>query len=286
MNRFLSWCETETTLPAICTSQPEAVKPRFSQVCGLILLPFGAVGPASWATQSDMEGIIDNTDTGNARAKYIAGRGGLEEPEVIVANLGRRTRHKAGIRYRLEYEVSIQNDGQWALAQKLQGNYKAFRFWYLTQSGRIFGGQDGIDPDYIQSAMPLGAGHEDVEKAVFRIEWYADADPSRTLMPNFSPSGSGEEVEPTPISNVMFYQQSFENQSTNTLTWTKNSGALPTSNTKAQILVFMEGQKLEEGAAVHYTISHATAPGESEITINASTHYAGANYEVIAIITS
>lgn len=285
MNRYLSWCETETLLPAICTSQPEAVKPKFSQVTGLILLPNGAVGPASWATQADMEGVVDNTDTANTKAKYIVGRGGVEEREEIIANLGRNTRHKAGARYRLEYEVSIQNNGQWALAQKLQGNYRAFRFWYLTQSGRVFGGQNGIMPDFATATMPLGSGHEDVEKAVFYLDWLADADPSRELFSGFDPSTSGS-VTPAPISNVMYYQQSFPSQSSNTLTWTSNSGALPTSNTKAQIYVFQEGQKLEEGASVQYTISHATAPGESQITINAATHYTGANYEVIAVITS
>lgn len=284
-NIFGSWCDTKILLPSICVSQPEAAKPKFSQVTGLIMLPFGAMGPTSWVDQSDMEGVIDNENTDNSKAKYIGGKGSVAEPEVVVVNLGKRARHKAAARYTLEYEVGVQNSGQYALAQKLQGNYRGFRFWFLTQSGRIFGGQNGIEPDYISSVLPLGGEHDDVEKGIFRIEWYADGDAPRSLYSDFMSSPSGG-TSPTPISNVMYYQQSFAAQSTNTLTWTANNGGLPTTNTKAQILVFQEGQKLEEGASVQYTISHATAPGESEIIVNAATHYSGANYEVIAFVTS
>jgi len=285
MNIFQDWCQTEVLLPAICTTQPEAAKPKFSQVTGLIMLPNGVKGPASWVNQSNMEDEIDNSVSDNSKAKYIAGRGGVAEPEEVIVTLGKRSRYKAAARYTLEFEIGVQNSGQYALAQKLQSNYRAFRFWFITQSGRLFGGQDGVRPDYISSVLPLGAAHDDVEKGIFRIDWYADGDPARTLYPDFmAPSGGGSPGGPT--SNVMFYQQSFPAHTSTTLTWTANGGVLPTSNTKAQILVFQEGQKLEEGASIQYTISHLTAPGESEIEINAATHYSGANYEVIAFMTS
>jgi len=77
------------------------------------------------------------------------------------------------------------------------------------------------------------------------------------------------------IYTVRIYRQAFSNSQTAALVWTQNNGTLPT-NTAAQVFVFQEGQKLEE--TVQYTISAST------ITIDAATHYAGANYEVIAFI--
>lgn len=284
-NRVLSWCDTQVLLPAVCVNQPEAAPPLFSQITGLVVLPNGAPGPSNWTLAEDINGIIDNSSTDNSKAKFIEGKGGIAEREVVIADLGKRTRHKAGARYVLEFEFSIRNDGQYSFAQKMQGNYKAFQFWFLTYGGRTLGGSVGIAPDYADAVMPMGRESDDVEKCILSIEWYADADVLRTSTGGDITSPSGG-ITPTPLVDVVYYHQPFTGQSSNVLTWTENGGVLPTTNTQAQIWVFQRGQKLEEGAAVQYTISHNTAPGESQIIINSATHYTGADYEVIAIITS
>lgn len=281
-NRFLNGCG-EVTLPELPTAYGCGLSPLLSQVCGLLILPKGAPPPSSWVSADAMEAVIDNTVTDNSAGKWIVGRGGIEKPDEVIIGLGKRTRKVGARLYTLDYEVNIRPNGIYNFLTTLQTGYRGFNFWFNTLGGRLFGGPTGICPDFVTAWTEYSEEAEEVERGYIQLQWYADGDPPRTLA-NINPSG--ESVTPTPISNVMFYQQSFENQATNTLTWTSNSGVLPMSNTKAQILVFMEGQKLEEGAAIHYTISHATAPGESEITINASTHYAGANYEVLAIITS
>lgn len=81
-------------------------------------------------------------------------------------------------------------------------------------------------------------------------------------------------IDGTPT--AAYYAQAFPDQSSAVLTWTENDGVLPTENTEATIHVYMNGQKLFE--TTQYTISG------DEITIDAGTHYAGANYFVIAII--
>jgi hypothetical protein len=60
---------------------------------------------------------------------------------------------------------------------------------------------------------------------------------------------------------------------TNTLVLAPNSGITQVSNTNANVLVFMNGQKLIP--TVQYII------GGSTITIDSNTHYDGANYEVV-----
>jgi hypothetical protein len=124
---------------------------------------------------------------------------------------------------------------------------------------------------------------DDAERGFINIDWYAQGPPQATTLNIFS-DDAGSGLSPIPISNVMWYAQSFPAQATSTLTWTQNSGILPTSNTQAQTLVFQNGQKLEE--TVQYTFNHLSAPGESEIIVNALTHFAGSNYEVLTVVTS
>ncbi len=280
VNRFLNGCGA-VLLPELPTSFDCGLSPLLSQVCGLLILPKGAPPPASWVSASAMSAIIDNTVTDNSAGKWIVGRGGIERPEETIISLGKRTRVIAERLYTLDYEINIRPNGVYNFMQALQTGYRNFNFWYNTMGGRLFGGPNGICPDFVTAWAEYGDEPDEVERGFIQLQWYADGSPLRA-MAMVSPSGEGP--TPTPISNVMFYQQSFPAASTSVLTWTENSGALPTSNEAAQVLVFQNGQKLED--TVQYSIAHATGPGQSEITIGAAVHYAGANYEVLAAVTS
>ena len=76
-------------------------------------------------------------------------------------------------------------------------------------------------------------------------------------------------------SAVSIFNQEFLDTTSGTLTWTQNSGKLPTTNLLAAIHVYQNGQKLIDS---QYSI---TAP--ATITIDANTHYDGSNYIVFAI---
>ena len=76
-------------------------------------------------------------------------------------------------------------------------------------------------------------------------------------------------------SAVSIFNQEFLDTTSGTLTWTQNSGKLPTTNLLAAIHVYQNGQKLIDS---QYTI---TLP--ATITIDSNTHYDGSNYIVFAI---
>ena len=76
-------------------------------------------------------------------------------------------------------------------------------------------------------------------------------------------------------SAVSIFNQEFLDTTSGTLTWTQNSGKLPTTNLNASIHVYQNGQKLIDS---QYTI---TLP--ATITIDSNTHYDGSNYIVFAI---
>jgi len=76
-------------------------------------------------------------------------------------------------------------------------------------------------------------------------------------------------------SNVSIFNQEFIDTTSAILTWTQNSGKLPTTNLLASIHVYQNGQKLVDS---QYSI---TLP--ATITIDSNTHYDGSNYIVFAI---
>jgi len=76
-------------------------------------------------------------------------------------------------------------------------------------------------------------------------------------------------------SAVSIFNQEFLDTTSAILTWTQNSGKLPTTNLLAAIHVYQNGQKLIDS---QYSI---TLP--STITIDSNTHYDGSNYIVFAI---
>ena len=75
---------------------------------------------------------------------------------------------------------------------------------------------------------------------------------------------------------INIFSEEFLAASSNILTYTKNNGVLPTTNTDASIQVYQNGQKL---IGSQYTITQPDT-----ITIDSDTHYDGANYIIFAII--
>jgi hypothetical protein len=86
-------------------------------------------------------------------------------------------------------------------------------------------------------------------------------------------SGSGLVGSTTTTINVYASNNLYQNHTGFAIVLPANSGITAVSNTDAQVFVFQNGQKIWPG--VQYTISGST------ITIDAGTHFDGANYEVI-----
>jgi len=288
-NEFLGDACTDITLPAIESNQHCVLQPRLSQVVGLLILPCGVAGPNDWTQQTDMEGLVDNTVSDNSAAKWLIGKGGVNDPEPVEVSVGKVDTVIARRIYSMEFELSVAPDTHYTFIQKLQRQYNNFNFWFGTLGGRVIGGPKGIKAKYLDAFVRYGAGEEDTEIGIINLEWWPDGEANRTDMPGLfgvsTPYQRGISNLPSSVSGaganaqVNFYADNYEGQVSRNLSWTKNSGDLPASNTRAQILVFQNGQKLEE--TVQYAISYNTGPGESTITIDSTTHYNGANYEVL-----
>ena len=109
----------------------------------------------------------------------------------------------------------------------------------------------------------------DVAKVINTAE-LAGASPSPGTV-----TGSGSGLVGSTSTSISVYASNnlYQNQTGVSIVLPANSGITAVSNTDAQVFVFQNGQKIWPG--VQYTISGST------ITIDAGTHYDGANYEVI-----
>ena len=86
-------------------------------------------------------------------------------------------------------------------------------------------------------------------------------------------SGSGLVGANGLVINIQLSYNPFLNSSTNVLVLPVNSGITNVSNVNANVMVFQNGQKLLP--SIQYSITAST------VTIDANTHYEGANYEAI-----
>lgn len=256
---------------------PGCVQVRLSQVAAVLIKPEGVAAPQE-ATTAWYDAIIDNAVTRDTAAKWLIGVGEVEQTQEVTAALGKDHRQVTRRRYSLRMEIPTGPNQHYDFLRVLQRGKRPIRFWFFTIGGSAVGGLTGISTDEIHGLIRHETdGHETGQVL---IDWWADRDAQRA---NVGPVSGGPDPTPPVITSYMFYEQLFENQAVASLTWTKNAGVLPTSNEDAQIWVYLDQRKLWPS---QYTVTHNTGPGESTITIDSNTHYAGANYEVVAVITS
>lgn len=280
MRNFISpvlSCEG-VAFPAIPSTDNCIQSIYLSQVSAIIMLPYGATGPENWTDYNSFSAIIDNADTTGTKGKIIFCKGEMGLPTDITATLGRKSSVYIKKRFELRADIPIISDAMNNFVQSIGGRKTGFNFWFVTLGGRLLGGNKGIRPEYVKSDVIYPGGDADVEIGKILLTWYGD---NIGAVVNMAGLLDGTAPEPPAETGLSVLDQFFPDQIGNVLYWTTNGGVLPTTNTGAQILVFMEGQKL---APDQVSFNHLSAPGTSEIVINALTHWDGARYHVIVIL--
>lgn len=286
MTNFFAVASCGHSTPPVLPEDVECLPlPSYSQVAGLIVLPLGAALPTEWSNATAMLDTIDNTDTTGQKGRMFLCTGGIERADDIDVTLGRGNVRTVRRAWTLEALPLWFENEQYAFLRFMQRrNNRAWRVWVITKGGRLLGGPSGIRPDFITAGIAYSSGKDDREQVRLTIRWFGDVEPDRANVPDilsglpsfYTPGGGA-------ISDVMIFADVYPVHSGATLTWTKNGGVLPTTNTDAQIGVYMNGQRL---LPAQYTFNHGSGPGESEVVIDADTHFDGANYFVVAFVTS
>lgn len=245
------------------------ITPPLSQVCLVIIAPHGCRTPQNWTDGAQWLSLIDNTDTTGEFMHVVTGRGSLTSEDITVSlrtytSLCRRV-------FTLTHTVEA-GANNYALARTLERNYTGFRIWFVTIEGYLYGGTQGLQVRKTGANLLKSEESEAVENFPLVFEWYADGDAGRVYVPTLI----GKEDEEEPPNEIEMYRQQFLTSNTNALTWTQNSGNVP-SDTTVRAWVFMNGQKL---LPLQYSVTPLSGPGQSTFTISTDTHFDGANYEI------
>lgn len=261
----------ELPVPGACAGTGAGA---FSQIGAVIILPLGTL-PAPWDTAPAFEAAFAQG------GRYLPVTGAIPRPVPNRAVLGRVTNGSSVITHRayaLSADVPLGCAGVDTFLAGLQKNWRGWRFWAVTAGGELIGGPTGIQPRYVDAGSAWGGGRDDVKAGYLTIEWTAAGDPATAYVPALTYMGGGGEQPEPPTTMSAVVVQSFLGQVGNVLTVTVNSGALPTPY-PARVWVFQNGVKLHQ-AVGHYTLQPDTSPGQSTVTVNALTHFDGADYQV------
>jgi hypothetical protein len=179
-------CDTcdEFIFVALDADQDCAGVPNLSQVCGLLIIPDTADLPTDWESKTAWEAVIDN-DTEGA-GKYLTGVGSIPEPEKNTITVAKGVEMTTIRDYTLTMEVYNLSNTQYTFLRSLQCNPLNYVFWPENVSGHIWGGSTGIAPRLTDVDFPLGAGEDELEKAVLTINWRSKCDPPRTYIDDVS----------------------------------------------------------------------------------------------------
>lgn len=160
-----------------CTSYPR----RDSQVSEVIFRPIQANDPFEWTTGAPVltSNGIDNDDPSMEVSKRIVGEGGVEVLEKNIITLPRNRRNVERRVYTLRLRIRNTSSAQFAFVRKFQCNYKLFRFYYLTNGGRMFGPRGGIKPLFVDADFPLEGARGAKEYFDLIIQWEDLGDPRR-----------------------------------------------------------------------------------------------------------
>jgi hypothetical protein len=146
----------------------------FAEVSGIVVLPDGVDPAEDWGTVEDWGAVIDNSDAGSDKAKYLVGIGSLTELDSAQISLagGREIRNNIHS-YQLNLNVLNMDGGHILFAKKCQRNKRNFRVFIETLGGRMIGGPYGLKPYYVNAILPFQQGQKEQIQFRMNFSWAA-----------------------------------------------------------------------------------------------------------------
>lgn len=270
------FCTCEQSALAVLPESVDCLSlPRHSQITGVIMMPLGAALPTDWASAESFLERLDNTDTTGAKGKYFLGIGSLAPATDVLVPLGRNHNHIALRKWSLNFAPQIGYSSQYAFLQSLQRSRRNFRLWFATLGGRLIGGANGIRPEFITANVNYQGGAEDVETASIIVHWSACTEAPRSNAAdeifNLGLPGSYSIESGSVMGNIKIISQEYYDQSTNVLTFTENGGTIPADSV---VGIYRDGQRL-------FPLEYVRTG--NVVTISSTTHYEGANYQIVIV---
>lgn len=254
--------------PGACSA---LAAPLPSQIAGIICAVGGAA-PADW---EDTDSV--NSFTG-AEGRYLPVKGEMPKAEPNRATLGHATNGSLITTHR-KYSAALQPvaicEEYRQFIALLGNNWRGFRFWLVTDGGRMIGGAAGIKPAWVDAGAYYPQGRDSLEELYLDLEWYGAESPLAAYVPGIGAADGGG-TDPGPATQTQTLVQSYPDHQTNALVWTANNGVLPTP-TNSKVWVFQNGKRLNPFTN-EYTIQANSGPAQSTVLVNSNTHFDGSDY--------
>lgn len=186
-------CDDDNLLPAIPAIQDCAnyAQDR-SQVHTLYIMPQVGGTPSadpftSFATTpTATANAINNTTTDNTKAKFLVGEGGVAESTEVVLEYPMLTEKVVERDYQLVFNIKNLVQEQYDFLLQVQCGNIDLTFYYasgMEANQWVYGKQGGIVPRKVTVSFPKGAGKDDRDIAIIKIDWKATGDPDRRINP-------------------------------------------------------------------------------------------------------
>jgi hypothetical protein len=246
-----------------------------SQIGALIAVRPGSA-PSDWQDSESFNAFI------SAQGRFLPVVGEVPKAAPNRGVVGRPTNGSLIITHR-KHVANLKPDAACeearAFVDGIGMNWRGFRFWLLTDGGRIIGGAAGIKPAYVDAGAFYPQGRDAHEELYIDLEWYGNDAALTAYVPGVGPGGA-DPAPPPPSGACDTAVQSYPDHPSNALIWTANAGNLPVPH-NAKVWVFQNGQRLNPFVN-QYSVIPASGPGQSTILINPLTHFDGADYIISA----
>lgn len=176
-------CDTQFVFAAL-PDDPECDEAIYeSQICGVIVLPLTASLPTDWTDAAEWGTLINNSDTSNIAAKYLTVKGGVPVPEKTIVEVAKGVKKVTTKTYTFNGDAYNLDGVTREFLRSLECNPDNYRVWFETLHGNLFGGANGIRPNFTDADLPLDPADDAVELGNVQIEWRSICSPDRAYVP-------------------------------------------------------------------------------------------------------
>lgn len=177
-----SGCDDELLLVALPEDPDCVVIPDLSEISDLYIEPTGADSAFDYSGGAPVEnaGGIDNTDTLNAKTKWLVGIGEVGDPEEVTVSIHKGQTVIIKRIYTLTFRTLLKEDAIRNFLLQMQCGWTGFVFRFGTRGGKLFGGSQGIAPTLSNARLPLASGNEAIEEGTIVLTYETvNGDPPR-----------------------------------------------------------------------------------------------------------
>jgi hypothetical protein len=172
---------------------------NFSEIRRIFMAKLNAAPFNNWKAAGEWNTRVNNTTTtGNDYIREFTVIGDKPAAANVVAQISNGRTKVIGKDHTLNFTIDDVTDENYEAMRAFECGGK-YRFWYETEGGYMFGGNEGFTADMVQNSV-LDRGREAYERIEGVLTWRSKFHPERAVSPIYD-GDSG--TTPTTFDNTM-----------------------------------------------------------------------------------